>query len=68
MATVSLIHYEGASPEVRAVYDDIKATRNIPDVNNYWKALANHPALLKETWERLATPWRQVRLTQPRRK
>ncbi len=53
MATVSLIHYEEASPEVRAVFDDIKATRKIPDVNNFWKALANHPALLKETWERL---------------
>ncbi len=53
MATVSLIHYEDASSQVRAVYDDIKATRNVPDVNNFWKALANHPALLKETWERL---------------
>ncbi len=53
MATVSLIQYEDASPDVRAVYDDIKATRNIPDVNNFWKALANHPALLAETWQRL---------------
>lgn len=53
MATVSLIQYEDASPAVRAVFDDIKATRKIPDVNNFWKALANHPALLKETWERL---------------
>lgn len=54
MATVSLIQYEDASPEVRAVYDAIKAARKVPDVNNFWKALANHPALLKETWERLA--------------
>lgn len=53
MATVALIQYEEASPAVRAVYDDIKAARKIPDVNNFWKALANHPALLKETWERL---------------
>ncbi len=53
MATVSLVEYEDASPEVQAVYDDIKANRKIPDVNNFWKALANHPALLKETWERL---------------
>lgn len=52
MATVSLIQYEDASTEVRAVFDDIKATRKIPDVNNFWKALAVHPALLKETWER----------------
>lgn len=53
MATVDLIQYEEASPEVRAVYDDIKTNRKVPDVNNFWKALANHPALLKETWERL---------------
>ena len=43
MATVPLIEYENAAPEVRAVFDDIKRTRNVPDVNNFWKALANHP-------------------------
>ena len=43
MSTVTLIQYEDASPEVQAVFDDIKRTRNIPDVNNFWKALANHP-------------------------
>ena len=53
MATVSLIQYDDASPAIREVYDDIKANRKVPDVNNFWKALANHPALLKETWERL---------------
>jgi AhpD family alkylhydroperoxidase len=51
MATVSLIQSADASPEVRAVFDDIKRTRNVPDVNNFWKALANHPATLKRTWE-----------------
>jgi AhpD family alkylhydroperoxidase len=51
MATVSLIQYADASPEVRAVFDDIKRTRNVPDVNNFWKALAHHPATLKRTWE-----------------
>ena len=40
-----------ASREVRAVFDDIKRTRNVPDVNNFWKYLANDPALLKRTWE-----------------
>ena len=40
-----------ASPEVRAVFDDIKRTRNVPDVNNFWKYLANDPALLARTWE-----------------
>ena len=53
MATVSLIQYENASDEVRAVFDDIKRTRNVPDVNNFWKALANHPPTLKRTWEDL---------------
>ncbi len=51
MATVSLIEYENASAEVRAVFDDIKRTRNVKDVNNFWKALAHHPATLKRTWE-----------------
>src|SRR5688572_32789929 len=42
-----------ASPEVRAVFDDIKQTRNVPDVNNFWKHLANDPALLARTWSTL---------------
>jgi AhpD family alkylhydroperoxidase len=53
VATVTLIEYEDANPEVRAVFDDIKRTRNVPDVNNFWKALANHPESLKRTWETL---------------
>jgi AhpD family alkylhydroperoxidase len=53
MSTVTLIHYEDASPEVQAIFDDIKRTRNVPDVNNFWKALANHPPSLKRTWESL---------------
>ena len=51
MATVSLIQYDEASAEVRAVFDDIKRVRKVDDVNNFWKALANHPATLKRTWE-----------------
>ena len=51
MSTVRLIHYEDASADVQAVYDDIKRTRNVPDVNNFWKALANHPKSLKRSWE-----------------
>jgi AhpD family alkylhydroperoxidase len=50
---VELIQYEAASPEVRAVFDDIKRTRNIPDVNNFWKAIAHHPPTLRRTWETL---------------
>lgn len=45
------INYEEASPEVRAVFDDIKRTRNLPDVNNMWKYLARDPATLRRTWE-----------------
>jgi AhpD family alkylhydroperoxidase len=50
MAILGLIEYEDASPEVRAVYDDIMATRKIDWINNFWKALANDPATLKRTW------------------
>ena len=46
-----MIEYKDASPTVRAVYDDIKKTRNVPDVNNFWKYLARDPATLKRTWE-----------------
>src|SRR5271168_4130617 len=45
------IDYPAASPEVRAVFDDIKRTRKMEDVNNFWKYLAHDPATLKRTWE-----------------
>jgi AhpD family alkylhydroperoxidase len=51
MATVKLIEYAEASAEVRAVFDDIMATRKVDWVNNFWKALANHPPTLQRTWE-----------------
>ena len=51
MATVKLIEYQEASAEVRAVYDDIMATRKVDWINNFWKALANHPPTLARTWE-----------------
>ena len=51
MATFGLIEYSDATPEVRAVYDDIMATRKTDWVNNFWKALAHDPAALKRTWE-----------------
>ena len=53
MATVKLIEYAEAPADVRAVYDDIMATRKVDAVNNFWKALANHPSLLRRTWESL---------------
>jgi AhpD family alkylhydroperoxidase len=51
MATLGLIEYRDASPEVRAVYDDIMATRKVDWINNFWKAIARDPVTLKRTWE-----------------
>jgi len=51
MALHQLVEYADAGPEVRAVYDDIRATRKTDWINNFWKALANDPATLKRTWE-----------------
>jgi AhpD family alkylhydroperoxidase len=51
MATLGLIEYQDASPEVRAVYDDIMATRKTDWINNFWKALARDPAALQRTWQ-----------------
>jgi AhpD family alkylhydroperoxidase len=51
MSIFGLIEYEQASPEVRAVYDDIMVTRKTNWINNFWKAIAHDPATLKRTWE-----------------
>jgi AhpD family alkylhydroperoxidase len=51
MATLGLVEYADASPAVRAVYDDIMATRQTDYINNFWKALAHDPATLRRTWE-----------------
>ena len=51
MPLVQMIEYADASAEVRAVYDDIMATRNTDWINNFWKVLAHHPPTLKRTWE-----------------
>ena len=53
MATVNPVEYEDAPSEVRAVYDDIMRTRKVDWINNFWKALANHPSTLIRTWESL---------------
>ena len=53
MPTVPLIEESAASPEVRAVFDDIRASRDVDWINNFWKALANDPATLRRTWESL---------------
>jgi AhpD family alkylhydroperoxidase len=53
MATVPILTDEAAGPEARAVFDDIRAKRGTDYVNYFWRALANDPALLRATWERL---------------
>jgi AhpD family alkylhydroperoxidase len=51
MATFGLVEYKDASPDVRAVYDDIMATRKTDWINNFWKALAHDPVTLRRTWQ-----------------
>lgn len=51
VATRGLVEYTDANAEVRAVYDDIMATRQTDYINNFWKALASDPPTLRRTWE-----------------
>lgn len=53
MTSKHLIEYENANARVRAVYDDIKQTRQVDSVNNFWKCLAAHPDNLEHTWHSL---------------
>ncbi len=53
MATVPILTDEAAGAEARAVFDDIRASRGTDYVNDFWRALANDPTLLRATWERL---------------
>ena len=47
------IEHAKASRKVRGVFDDIRKTRKVADVNNFWKYLANDPVLLERTWKSL---------------
>lgn len=49
---------EQASPQARAVFDDIRKTRNTDYVNDIWRVLANDPALLERTWEQVKATMR----------
>ncbi|MBM3354428.1 MAG: carboxymuconolactone decarboxylase family protein [Betaproteobacteria bacterium] len=51
MALVKLVEYAQAGDEVRAVYDEIMRARGTDWINNFWKALANDPTLLRRTWD-----------------
>ncbi len=48
-----LIEESDASPDVKAIYDDIRATRKVDWINNFWKAMARHPATLKRMWDNI---------------
>ena len=53
MSKLQPIEYAQASDEVRAIYDDIKTSRKVDDVNNFWKYLAHDPVTLRRTWQSL---------------
>ncbi len=53
MSSPKPIEYAEANPAVREVFDDIMSSRNVADVNNFWKYLANDPKTLKRTWQSL---------------
>jgi AhpD family alkylhydroperoxidase len=53
MSQLKPIEYAAAAPDVKLVYDDIKQTRGVPDVNNFWKFIAHHPPTLTRTWDSL---------------
>lgn len=53
MGTVPLLSDDDASPQARAIFDEIRAARGTDYVNNFWRALAHDPALMRATWDRL---------------
>src|SRR5262245_19907722 len=53
MSTVKLVDERTDNPKVRAVFEDIKATKKIDRVPNIWRALATHPEHLERCWTRL---------------
>ena len=42
-----------ANEKVKEIYDEIKSTRQITEVPNFWKNLANNPETLERTWTSL---------------
>jgi AhpD family alkylhydroperoxidase len=51
MPMARMVEYADASPEVRAVYDEIMAVRKTDWINNFWKVLASHPPTLRRMWD-----------------
>ena len=62
MPTVKLVDENTTDPRVRAVFDDIKATKKVERISNIWRALANHPEHLELCWTRLKAIMRPGKL------
>lgn len=55
MPTVKLVDENSTDPIVKTVFDDIKATRKVERINNFWRALATNPEQLESVWRHLKT-------------
>ena len=55
MALYRTVAPEEATGKVKVVYEDIKATKDIDFVPNFWQALSNNPDHLEATWQKLKT-------------
>lgn len=53
MATVPFLDDDSAGDQARAIFADIRAKRQTDYVNNFWRHLANDPALMAAIWDRL---------------
>ncbi|HKI36452.1 MAG TPA: carboxymuconolactone decarboxylase family protein [Gemmataceae bacterium] len=62
MSTVKLVDENSDDPRVRAVFEDIKATKKIDRIPNIWRALASHPEHLELCWTRLKAIMRPGKL------
>ena len=62
MSTVKLVDEQSDHPKVRAIFADIKATKNIDRVPNIWRALATNPDHLELCWTRLKAIMRPGKL------
>jgi AhpD family alkylhydroperoxidase len=62
MATVKLVDENTTDPHIRAVFDDIKETRKVDRINDFWRALATNPDHLESVWRHLKTIMRPGRL------
>ena len=53
MATIKLMSENEAPDQTKKIFEEIKLTKQIEFIPNIWRALANHPAHLETTWNKL---------------